>query len=192
MTSSLAEGNRTPFDLPEAESELVAGYHAEYSGFRLAIFLMVEWANMWIMAGLAVTLFLGGWQIPFVSHAVYESARGSGLVPAPTWFLLQVASMLVFIVKTWALVFFFIWLRWTLPRVRVDQLMTLCWKYLVPGAFLCFIVTLLWLLVVPPMAVKITGILLTVFAAALLVKFLRDTRRNIDRVKGDRVDLTNW
>jgi NADH-quinone oxidoreductase subunit H len=192
VTSSLAEGNRTPFDLPEAESELVAGYHAEYSGFRLAIFLMVEWANMWIMAGLAVTLFLGGWQIPFVSHAVYESARGSGLVPAPTWFLLQVASMLVFIVKTWALVFFFIWLRWTLPRVRVDQLMTLCWKYLVPGAFLCFIVTLLWLLVVPPMAVKITGILLTVFAAALLVKFLRDTRRNIDRVKGDRVDLSNW
>jgi NADH-quinone oxidoreductase subunit H len=192
VTSSLAEGNRTPFDLPEAESELVAGYHAEYSGFRLAIFLMVEWANMWIMAGLAVTLFLGGWQIPFVAQAVYESARGSGLVPAPTWFALQVASMLIFIVKTWALVFFFIWLRWTLPRVRVDQLMTLCWKYLVPGAFLCFIVTLLWLLVMPPVAVKITGILLTVCAAALLVKFLRDTRRNIDRVKGDRVDLSNW
>ncbi len=192
VTSSLAEGNRTPFDLPEAESELVAGYHAEYSGFRLAIFLMVEWANMWIMAGLAVTLFLGGWQIPFVSPEMYQHARGVGLLPGPPWFLLQAASMVVFIVKTWALVFLFIWLRWTLPRVRVDQMMSLCWKYLVPGAFLCFIVTLLWQLLVPPLGSKITGILLTICAGALLVKFLRDTRRNIDRVTGDRVDLTNW
>jgi NADH-quinone oxidoreductase subunit H len=83
VTSSLAEGNRTPFDLPEAESELVAGYHAEYSGFRLAIFLMVEWANMWIMAGLAVTLFLGGWQVPFVASETYKAALGAGLVPTP-------------------------------------------------------------------------------------------------------------
>ena len=192
VTSSLAEGNRTPFDLPEAESELVAGYHAEYSGFRLAVFLMVEWANMWIMAGLAVTMFLGGWQIPFVSPEMYESARGAGIAPAPLWFGLQVASMLVFVIKTWALVFTFIWLRWTLPRVRVDQMMSLCWKYLVPGAFLCFIVTLLWQLLVPPMGMKITGVVFSVFALGLVVKFLIDTRRNIDRVKGDRVDLSNW
>ncbi len=192
VTSSLAEGNRTPFDLPEAESELVAGYHAEYSGFRLAIFLMVEWANMWIMAGLAVTMFLGGWQVPGVSDEMYKSALGTGLVPSPLWFVLQVTSMLVFVVKTWALVFVFIWLRWTLPRVRVDQMMSLCWKYLVPGAFVCFIVTLLWQLLVPPIGVEITGIVLTIFALALLVKFLMDTRRNIDRVAGDRVDLSNW
>ncbi len=192
VTSSLAEGNRTPFDLPEAESELVAGYHAEYSGFRLAIFLMVEWANMWIMAGLAVTMFLGGWQIPFVTAEMYQHALGSGLVPSPLWFGLQLASMLVFIIKTWALVFTFIWLRWTLPRVRVDQMMSLCWKYLVPGAFLCFIVTLLWQLLVPPMGMKITGVVFSLFALGLLVKFLIDTRRNIDRVKGDRVDLSNW
>jgi len=192
VTSSLAEGNRTPFDLPEAESELVAGYHAEYSGFRLAVFLMVEWANMWIMAGLAVTMFLGGWQIPFVSPEMYESARGAGIAPAPLWFGLQVASMLVFVIKTWALVFTVIWLRWTLPRVRVDQMMSLCWKYLVPGAFLCFIVTLLWQLLVPPMGMKITGVVFSVFALGLVVKFLIDTRRNIDRVKGDRVDLSNW
>ena len=83
VTSSLAEGNRTPFDLPEAESELVAGYHAEYSGFRLAIFLMVEWANMWIMGGLAVTMFLGGWQVPGVTDEMYKSALGTGLVPHP-------------------------------------------------------------------------------------------------------------
>jgi NADH-quinone oxidoreductase subunit H len=190
VTSSLAEGNRTPFDLPEAE--LVAGYHAEYSGFRLAIFLMVEWANMWIMGGLAVTLFLGGWQIPFVTAETYKAALGTGLAPAPLWFLLQAVSMLVFAIKTWALVFLFIWLRWTLPRVRVDQMMSLCWKYLVPGAFLCFIVTLLWQLLVPPIGAKITGIALTLLAVGLLAKFLVDTRRNIDKVKGDRVDLSNW
>jgi NADH-quinone oxidoreductase subunit H len=192
VTSSLAEGNRTPFDLPEAESELVAGYHAEYSGFRLAIFLMVEWANMWIMAGLAVTLFLGGWQVPFVTEEMYKSALGTGLVPSPLWFLWQLLSMLIFIIKTWALVFFFIWLRWTVPRVRVDQLMSLCWKYLVPGAFLCFIGTLLWQMLVPPVGMQYTGYAFTIFAAFLFVKFLVDTRRNIDKVKGDRVDLSNW
>jgi len=192
LTSSLAEGNRTPFDLPEAESELVAGYHAEYSGFRLAIFLMVEWANMWIMAGLAVTLFLGGWQVPFVTDDMYKAALGTGLVPSGIWFVYQVLSMAVFTVKTWALVFLFIWLRWTLPRVRVDQMMSLCWKYLVPGAFLCFIVTLLWLLLVPPIGSTISGVALTVLTVVLLIKFLIATGRNIGRVKGDRVDLGNW
>jgi NADH-quinone oxidoreductase subunit H len=192
VTASLAEGNRTPFDLPEAESELVAGYHAEYSGFRLAIFLMVEWANMWIMAGLAVTLFLGGWQVPGFGAEDYARLLGTGLVPSPWWFVLQAASMLVFTLKTWALVFLFIWLRWTLPRVRVDQMMSLCWKYLVPGAFACFIVTLVWQLLVPPLGSKVTGIVLSLFAAILLVKFVLATLRNIGRVRGDRVDLSNW
>jgi NADH-quinone oxidoreductase subunit H len=192
VASSLAEGNRTPFDLPEAESELVAGYHAEYSGFRLALFLMVEWANMWIMAGLAVTLFLGGWQVPFITDEMYRNALGTGLIPSGTWFAYQGLSMLAFAVKTWALVLVFIWLRWTLPRVRVDQMMTVCWKYLVPGAFACFIVTLLWLLLVPPVGNTITGVALTLLALVLLVKFLLATGRNIARVKGDRVDLGNW
>ncbi len=192
VTSSIAEGNRTPFDLPEAESELVAGYHAEYSGFRLAIFLMVEWANMWIMGGLAVTMFLGGWQVPGLTAEMYQDALGTGAVPTPLWFLLQAASMLVFIIKTWALVLVFIWLRWTLPRVRVDQMMSLCWKYLVPGAFLCFIVTLVWQILVPPQGMLYTGVFFTILVGALLVKFVADTLRNIRRVKGHRVDLGNW
>ncbi|MBN2575067.1 MAG: NADH-quinone oxidoreductase subunit NuoH [Deltaproteobacteria bacterium] len=192
VTASLAEGNRTPFDLPEAESELVAGYHAEYSGFRLAIFLMVEWANMWIMAGLAVTLFLGGWQVPGYGAEDYARLLGTGLLPAPGWFGLQLLSMLMFVVKTWALVFVFIWLRWTLPRVRVDQMMSLCWKYLVPGAFLCFVVTLVWQLLVPPAGVAFTGYALTALALFVLAKFAVATRRNISKVAGHRVDLGNW
>jgi NADH-quinone oxidoreductase subunit H len=137
-------------------------------------------------------LFLGGWQVPGITEEMYRAALGTGLVPSPLWFGYQVLSMLVFVVKTWALVFLFIWLRWTLPRVRVDQMMTLCWKYLVPGAFLCFIVTLVWQILVPPIGVTITGVALTVLTVGLLGKFLLDTRRNIDKVKGDRVDLSNW
>jgi NADH-quinone oxidoreductase subunit H len=137
-------------------------------------------------------MFLGGWQVPFVTDEMYKHALGTGLIPSPLWFVLQIASMLVFIIKTWALVFLFIWLRWTLPRVRVDQMMSLCWKFLVPAAFACFIVTLLWQILVPPIGVTITGVAFSIFALVLLIKFLIDTRKNIDRVKGDHVDLTNW
>ena len=191
VTASLAEGNRTPFDLPEAESELVAGYHAEYSGFRIALFLMVEWANMWIMGALAVSLFLGGWQIPGVSVETINQTRGSDVFPTWLWFGWQSVSLLVFAVKTWLLVILFIWLRWTLPRVRVDQMMALCWKYLVPGAFACFIFTLFWVMV--PASVHLaSGLVISLGVALLLVKFALRTRKNIAQVKGARVDLSNW
>ncbi len=192
VTASLAEGNRTPFDLPEAESELVAGYHAEYSGFRMAIYLMVEWANLWIMGGLATTLFLGGWQIPFVSVETIQATRGAGALPSLAWYGLQALSMAIFAGKTIALVLVFIWLRWTLPRVRVDQMMSLCWKYLVPGAFACFIFTLFWQLLVPHTAQMVVGGLLTAVALGLTVKFLMLTRKNIADVKGASVDFSNW
>jgi NADH:ubiquinone oxidoreductase subunit 1 (chain H) len=191
MTASLAEGNRTPFDLPEAESELVAGYHAEYSGFRIALFLMVEWANMWIMGALAVTLFLGGWQIPGVSVEMINQTRGTDVFPTLLWFGWQFASLMVFAIKTWALVILFIWLRWTLPRVRVDQMMSLCWKYLVPGAFACFIFTLFWVMVPAPVHLA-SGLVISLGVALLLVKFAVRTRKNIAQVKGARVDLSNW
>jgi NADH-quinone oxidoreductase subunit H len=194
FTSQLAEGNRTPFDLPEAESELVAGYLSEYSGFRFALYFLVEWGNLWVMGAVTVTLFLGGWQIPGVGEAAYAAARGAGTFPAAAWWGLQLGSLLVFAVKTLTLVNVIIWIRWTLPRVRVDQMMNLCWKYLVPGSFACFVFTLLWQILVGrvPAVGLATGILFSAGAAVLLFLFGKQTRDNIRAVAGTKIDLSNW
>jgi NADH-quinone oxidoreductase subunit H len=191
--SQLAEGNRTPFDLPEAESELVAGYLSEYSSFRFAIYFLVEFGNLWVMAAVGVTLFFGGWQVPFVGPEVFAAAKGTGAVPALGWWGLQALSMVVFVAKTLVLLNVIVWVRWTLPRIRIDQMMTLCWKYLVPFAFVCFVATLLWLILVAqaPVVATAAGVALTVAAVVLGVLFLRLTRQNIAAV-GDRVDFTNW
>ena len=195
FVSQLAEGNRTPFDLPEAESELVAGYLSEYSSFRFALYFLVEFGNLWVMAAVAVTLFLGGWQVPFAGPEVFAAARGpAGALPGLGWWGLQVVSMAIFSAKTLFVLNLIVWVRWTLPRIRVDQMMDLCWKYLVPGAFLAFVFTLLWQILVArvPRAALASGVVLTVVAAAVAVVFLRQTWKNIKLVAGDRVDLTNW
>ncbi len=132
--AALAEGNRTPFDLPEAESELVAGYNVEYSGFRFGIFFLAEWTNMVVIGAVATTMFLGGWNVPF--------ARPAEVAASPALSLLSVALMLA---KIAALVFIIIWIRWTLPRLRIDQLMSLCWKFLVPVALVAFLGTAGWM-----------------------------------------------
>lgn len=192
--SQLAEGNRTPFDLPEAESELVAGYLSEYSGFRFAIYFLVEFGNLWIMGAVATTLFLGGWQVPGVSAADYEAARGAGAFPALGWWGLQALSMLVFVFKTLIVLNLIVWVRWTLPRIRIDQMMNLCWKYLVPAAFAMFIFTLLWQIAVAraPALETATGYALFGAFVLVLIAFSRQTLKNIGLVRGDRIDLTNW
>ncbi len=115
--SATAELNRTPFDLMEAESEIVAGYHIEYSGIRFALFFLAEYLNSFAVACLGATLFFGGWLGP--------------ILPPYVWFL----------IKAYALFFIFYWLRGTLPRVRIDQLMGLAWKYLLPAALVNVVIT---------------------------------------------------
>ena len=193
FVAQLAEGNRTPFDLPEAESELVAGYLSEYSGFRFALFFLVEFGNLWVMSAISVTLFLGGWQVPFAGPAVFAAARGAGELPGLGWWGLQLLSMVVFVTKTLLVLNVVVWVRWTLPRIRVDQMMSLCWKYMVPFAFVSFVATLLWQLMVAraPVASTVSGVVMVAGAVVTAFFFARQTRRNISAV-GDRVDFTNW
>jgi NADH-quinone oxidoreductase subunit H len=194
FTSQLAEANRTPFDLPEAESELVAGYLSEYSGFRFALFFLCEWGNLWVLSAIATTLFLGGWQIPGFSAAQIDAVRGAGVVPSLAWWGWNALSMVVFVAKTLVLCNVVVWLRWTLPRIRIDQMMSLCWKYLVPIAFGCLVFTLFWQVGVGarPQLEVVTGGVLFAFALVLALLFGRRVRLNIQAVQGDKFDLSNW
>ena len=128
LIGGLAETNRAPFDLPEAESELVAGFHTEYSGMRFALFFLAEYANMIVVSCVATTLFLGGWLRPFPN---VEALAFLGWVPGWAWFLL----------KAFLFLYLFLWIRATLPRYRYDQLMRVGWKVLIPLAIANLIVT---------------------------------------------------
>lgn len=122
VVSAFAETNRLPFDLPEAEPELVGGYHTEYSSFKFAGFFLAEYANMIIASAMIVTLYLGGWQVPYIDKLGLSTTLTA---------LIQIAS---FFVKIGAMLFFFIWVRWSIPRFRYDQLMSLGWKVMFPLA----------------------------------------------------------
>lgn len=128
VVAAFAETNRLPFDLTEAEQELVGGYHTEYSSLKFAMFYMAEYANVITASALTVTLFLGGWDVPFVDEAVLGN---SGVL----------FSAVAFVMKTALLLFVFIWVRWTFPRFRYDQLMRLGWKVMLPLAFVNIILT---------------------------------------------------
>ena len=133
--ASLAECNRAPFDLPEAESELVGGFHTEYTGLRFAFIFLAEYAMMFLVAMLGVTLFLGGWNTPFPNIGDFKLAEyTTGIFWGIFWIMLK--CLLVVGVQ--------MWIRWTLPRLRVDQLMTLCWKILIPLAFVCLMISGVW------------------------------------------------
>src|SRR6266576_7310027 len=131
VISGIAENNRAPFDLPEAESELVAGFHTEYSGMRWSLFFMAEYAAMVVVTAVATTLYLGGWYFPFVyrleTHGYHK--------------LYVALSVVIFLAKAGLLLYLYFWLRWTLPRFRYDQLMDLGWKWMLPAALINIVVT---------------------------------------------------
>ncbi len=124
LVAAFAETNRLPFDLPEAESELVAGYHTEYSGMKFAMFFISEYANMATVSGLMASLFFGGWDIPFTQ---WDNS-------APFTIVKTLATLAMFAAKTGGFLFLFMWVRWTLPRFRYDQLMSLGWSIMLPVA----------------------------------------------------------
>jgi len=133
--ASLAESNRAPFDLPEAESELVAGFHTEYSGFRWAIVMLAEYAMMLLVSMLGAVLFFGSWNTPLPDIGSLELAT---MTTGPVW------GVGWLVLKTVILTVIQIWVRWTYPRVRIDQLMSLSWKYLTPAALILVIITGFW------------------------------------------------
>lgn len=139
IISALGETNRAPFDLPEAESELVAGYHTEYSGFRWALFFMAEYTAMIVTSAIAVTLYLGGWSFP-----------GLDLIKNPNLYV--VASVLVFATKVMVLIYGYMWIRWTWPRYRYDQLMEIGWKWMIPAGLANIVLTAIWYVLAMPKA----------------------------------------
>ena len=134
LVSGIAENNRAPFDLPEAESELVAGFHTEYSGMRWSLFFMAEYAAMVVISAIATTVYLGGWYFPFVYNLT--EARGFHNVYV-------ILSILIFMIKVAVLLYVYFWLRWTLPRFRYDQLMDIGWKWMIPSALINIVMSAL-------------------------------------------------
>jgi NADH-quinone oxidoreductase subunit H len=130
MIAATAESNRSPFDLPEGESEIIAGYYIEYSGFKFALFFLGEYLGMFATSGMAITLFLGGWSAPF---------SGLNFIPSYIWFFL----------KLLALIGGFIWIRGTLPRLRMDQLMNFAWEFILPMSLLNMLVAGVWHFMAP-------------------------------------------
>lgn len=144
--ASLAECNRTPFDLAEAESELVSGFNTEFSGMRFGLYALAEFADVIMFCCVAVALFFGGWNLPFINLADIQT--GWKLFGGSADILIQTLAMIaVFLSKVAVLIFIVMWIRWTLPRLRVDQLMALCWKYLIPIGLFNLVGAALWMLI---------------------------------------------
>ena len=175
MIAMVGETNRAPFDLPEAEGELVGGFHTEYSSLKFALFFLAEYINMATVAALATTLFLGGWHAPFWIDTFWAGAN-DGYWPV-LWFMLKVMFF----------IFIFIWLRGTLPRLRYDQFMAFGWKVLIPFS-------IVWILAVSTVRVislrgglstKPVYIVLGVIVVALLLSFLLPERKKPEMEQGD-------
>jgi NADH-quinone oxidoreductase subunit H len=176
FVAALAEGNRTPFDLPEAESELVMGFATEYSGMRNLLFFMAEWGNLYVIGAVVTTLFLGGWKLP----VAFDALPAIVLVPL---------QFVYFFLKSYFWVFMAIWLRWTLPRIRVDQMMVMCWKYLVPIAFVNLLGTAVWMVVFPHGAPFVSA-MLCIASVGLLALFARRVMYHLRRAGLRRDELS--
>jgi len=157
FVSGLVESNRTPFDVPEGESEIVAGHMTEYSGFKYATFFMAEYLGMFAVSGIAVTLFLGGWHAPI---------RVLEFIPSYVWFFAKLSVLL----------FMFIWSRGTLPRARVDQMMSFAWKFVLPMAFTCIVAAAVWHYAGHGMAGWLCS-LVVIAAVYITLSLLLDTRK---------------
>ncbi len=168
FTALLAEGNRTPFDLPEAESELVAGFATEYSGMRSLLFFLAEWGNLYVIGAVVTTLYMGGWQVPHFTDNVV---------------LLNLAQFGTFFHKSYFWVFVAMWIRATLPRVRVDQLMSLCWKYMVPLGLVTVLGTAVTMVAAPAGSAPLRYL---TFGAVMLVvlQFFRRVAFHLRRARG--------
>jgi NADH-quinone oxidoreductase subunit H len=171
-TCAMASCKRAPFDLAEAESELVAGFHTEYSGFRWLVIFMAEYGSMFAVSGIAVLVFLGGWGLglPFKLTETL-GAIGIGWIPIGL-IVAHLINIVVFILKCWFLVFIMMWVRWTLPRLRIDQVMILCWKYIVPISCTLILGVSLWNLAVPATAQSIVSLALFGLSIFALGMFL--------------------
>ena len=163
FTSGLVESNRTPFDVPEGESEIVAGHMTEYSGFKYALFFMAEYFGMFAVSGLAITLFLGGWHapLPFLKF-----------IPSYAWFFLKLSALL----------FVFIWLRGTLPRMRVDHVMNFAWRFMLPMAFTCILAAAIWHYQARGFVGYFLSLAIVVVAYATLSKILETGRKFAPRI----------
>ena len=157
LIAGLAESNRSPFDLPEGESEIIAGYYTEYSGFKFALFFLGEYIGMFAISGLAITLFLGGWH-------------------APLSFMAWVPSYLWFFGKLLALIALFIWVRGTLPRLRMDQLMNFAWKFMLPMALINMVAVGVWHFMPPGLGRWIVCSILVLGFYAMLGRALLEGR----------------
>lgn len=174
----LAEGNRTPFDLPESESELVGGYTTEYSGVRFIVFFLAEWANLYVISAVISALFLGGWNSPFI---VSIDLMGQNV---------ELTGMLLFFLKVVALTFVIILIRWTLPRLRIDQLMSVCWKYLIPVAFVNIAGVLAWMTLFQEPNPYVTGAM-SALVFAPMVLFVYRVVMNLVRMRAGRELIFN-
>jgi NADH-quinone oxidoreductase subunit H len=164
FTCATASCKRAPFDLAEAESELVAGFHTEYSGLRWSFFFMAEYGSMFAVSGIAILLFCGGWQLGFLPRELSDWLGEPWTLP---WILGNVINVGVFLIKGWLLVFVMMWVRWTLPRLRIDQVMMTCLKYLLPISCGLLLGVSLWQLAVPTVLQMIVQVLLA-FASLFL------------------------